>query len=139
MTPKLTHIALRVKNIEASAAFYQKYACLEIVAQREENGTRVVWLGNSAVKDHFVIVLLEMDYSPCVQPSYDHFGLDVHSKEEVDRMAAMAKEEGCLSFGPETLGPVAGYLCLVCDPDGNQIEFSFNQEIDSALHGKRCC
>ncbi|MGC9327361.1 MAG: VOC family protein, partial [Candidatus Hinthialibacter sp.] len=39
ITPRLTHIALRVKNIEASAAFYKKYAELEIVAQRQENKT----------------------------------------------------------------------------------------------------
>lgn len=133
MLPKLTHIALRVKNIEISAAFYKKYADLDIVARREEDNTRVAWLGNPSVKERFVIVLLELPYQSSNQPSYDHLGLDVSSKDEVDRMAQIAREDGTLAFGPEYLGPVAGYLCLIRDPDGNNIEFSYEQEIDGAL------
>jgi hypothetical protein len=27
-------------------------------------------------------------------------------------------------------GPVVGYFCIVSDPDGNQVEFSYGQPID---------
>ena len=132
-TPRLTHIALRVKNIEATAAFYKKYAGLEIVAQRKEHKTRVAWLGNPDVKEDFVIVALEMPYINSNQPSYDHFGLSLSSREDVDRVAEIARKEGILNFGPKNMGPVAMYLCLVRDPDGNAVEFSFGQEVENIL------
>lgn len=132
-TPRLTHIALRVKNIETSAAFYKKYADLEIVAQRQDRKVRVAWLGNSEVKEDFVIVLLEMPYQPCEQPSYDHFGLSLPSREEVDRVADIARREGVLHFGPQDMGPIAMYLCLIRDPDGNAVEFSYGQEVERVL------
>lgn len=132
-THRLTHIALRVKNIEATAAFYQKYAGMEIIAQRQENQTRVAWLGNPEVKDDFVIVALELPYQPNDRPSYDHFGLSVSSREEVDRMAEIARQDGVLFFGPKYMGPVAMYLCLARDPDGNAIEFSYGQEVERVL------
>jgi len=135
--PLLTHIALRVKNIEESAAFYKRYAQLELVAQRKENKTRVAWLGNPQVKNTFVIVLLEMPYHGSEQPSYDHLGLDVPTREEVNAVAAMAKQEGILSLEPQELGPVAGYLCMVRDPDGNQVEFSCGQMINPVLHHEK--
>lgn len=131
--PRLTHIALRVKNIESTADFYKKFAGLNIVAQRKENQTRVAWLGNPEVKEDFVIVLLEMPYQPSGQPSYDHFGLSLPSREDVDRVAEFARREGVLDFGPKDMGPVAMYLCLVRDPDGNAIEFSHGQEVENVL------
>ncbi|MBN2329814.1 MAG: VOC family protein [Candidatus Omnitrophica bacterium] len=136
ITPQLTHIALRVKNIEAAVEFYKKYAELEVVAQRQDNKTRVAWLGNSDVKENFVIVLLEMPYSPTDQPSYDHFGLSLPSRKDVDRLAEIARREGVLDFGPKDMGPVAMYLCLVRDPDGNAIEFSCGQEVENVLESQ---
>ncbi|HQH73168.1 MAG TPA: VOC family protein [bacterium] len=132
-TPRLTHVALRVKNIERSAAFYKKYLGLEIITQRREHKTRVAWLGNPRVKEDFVVVLLEMPYEASPRPSYDHFGLDLPSREAVDEYAALAREEGILEFGPEAMGPVANYLCLIRDPDGNGIEFSHGQDIENVL------
>lgn len=131
--PRLTHIALRVRNIETTAAFYKKYVGLDVVAQRREKKTRVAWLGNPEVKNDFVLVLLEMPYVNSIQPSYDHFGLDVPTREEVDRCAELARQDGILDFGPEDMGPVAHYLCLIRDPDGNGVEFSCGQEVGGAL------
>ena len=39
----------------------------------------------------------------------------------------MAKEDGTLVLGPRYMNPVVGYICLVRDPDGNQVEFSVEQ------------
>ena len=133
INPKLTHFALRVGNIEKSAVFYQKYAGLEIVAQRREHKTRVAWLGNPDVFGEMVVVLLELPYESCDRPSCDHFGLALPSNADVDRVANIAREEGVLAFGPKDMGPVAKYLCLILDPDGNRIEFSCGQEIEAVL------
>jgi len=39
----------------------------------------------------------------------------------------MAKEDGVLVLGPRYMNPVVGYICLIRDPDGNQLEFSVEQ------------
>ena len=41
--------------------------------------------------------------------------------------AAMAKDDGCLLLGPMYRNAVVGYICIVTDPDGNNIEFSVEQ------------
>ena len=61
--------------------------------------------------------------------SIAHLGISVESRDEVDRIAAMAKEEGRLVLGPIYRNPVVGYICLVRDPDGNNVEFSVEQDL----------
>jgi hypothetical protein len=47
----------------------------------------------------------------------------------VDRIAAQAEEEGCLHWPPAQLPPPIGYVCAATDPDGNVVEFSFDQGV----------
>jgi len=44
-------------------------------------------------------------------------------------MAAAAKNAGLLQFGPTFLNSYAGYLCIVRDPDGHNVEFSHGQSL----------
>ena len=46
--PRLTHIALRASDLARSVAFYAKYAGLVVAHERDEDGTRVVWLAERA-------------------------------------------------------------------------------------------
>lgn len=131
--PIMTHIALRVKNIERTAAFYKKYADLDLISLRMETQTRVGWLGNPEINDSFIIVLLEMPYEHSHKTSYDHLGIDLTTRERVDAIADLAREEGILAYEPEDHGPVAGYLCMVYDPDGNHVEFSSGQHVFEVL------
>ena len=39
----------------------------------------------------------------------------------------MAKDDGCLLLGPMYRNAVVGYICIVTDPDGNNVEFSVEQ------------
>ncbi len=55
----LTHVALPVSNLNASIAFYEQYAHMQVVHRRTDaaTGTNVAW-----ISDHtrpFVIVLIE--------------------------------------------------------------------------------
>jgi catechol 2,3-dioxygenase-like lactoylglutathione lyase family enzyme len=53
----LTHVALTARDLDASIAFYGKYAGMAVVQRRVREGVRSVWLS-----DHtrpFVIVLVE--------------------------------------------------------------------------------
>lgn len=131
--PALTHIGICVRNIEASAAFYRKYASLDVISLRQEKDMRVAWLGNPSVIDRFIVVLLEVNFEQGQNASFHHIGLQVDSKEEVDRLAGLAEEEGILTSPPKEHGPVAGYLCIIDDPDGNGVEFSYGQEVLETL------
>lgn len=130
MKPKITHLALRTRDIEASVGFYQRFVGLREVHRRRENEMSVVWLGEQSRQEPFVLVLLELDHSPAVHPRpVDHFGYDVGTREEVNRLAALAESEGILEQHPTDGGPIVGYYCIVLDPDHNGIEFSAGQSL----------
>lgn len=129
----LTHIALPMTNLQQSVAFYQKYANMEIVHRRthEETGREVVWLS-----DHtrpFVIVLLEVEAVKYPLKPSAHLGVGCKSREEVDCLAQMAKNEGCLLMGPLDEGFPVGYFAILQDPDGHTLELAYGQEVALAV------
>jgi catechol 2,3-dioxygenase-like lactoylglutathione lyase family enzyme len=126
----ITHIALRARDLDASVAFYQRYAGLHLVHERADDGIRVAWLAWRERDPEFVIVLLEVPHEPVVEPgACDHMGFAVISREEIDRIAALARSEGILKLGPKDAGSVVGYIAMVRDPSGNTCEFSYGQSI----------
>ena len=127
----MTHVAVRTTDILASIDFYQRYAGLHIVHDRTDDGIRVVWLSRLRENPDFVIVLLEMPYERPAEPSAnDHFGFDVASRGEVDRLAELARSEDRLKYGPVDAGKIVGYFVLIRDPSGNTCEFSHGQPIN---------
>ena len=128
---RMTHVAVRASDIDQSVAFYERYAGLMPVHEREDDGIRVVWLSHMREDPDFVVVLLAMPHEPMREPAAtDHFGFDVGSRVEVDRIAALARDEGILKFGPVDAGPIVGYFAMVRDPSGNTCEFSHGQPIN---------
>jgi lactoylglutathione lyase len=139
----LTHIALPVRSLDDHLAFYAKYTTMEVIHQRvdDETGLRTVWIANSEDKTdaaaRFVIVLIEgklpTQLTGDIKEEYgflrsiSHLGISLDSREDVDRVAEMAREDGILVLGPMYRNPVVGYICLVRDPDGNNVEFSVEQ------------
>ena len=78
-----------------------------------------------------MIVVLAMPHEPFLEPSAtDHFGFAVSSREDVDRIAELARAEGTLKWGPTDAGPIVGYFVMVRDPSGNTCEFSYGQPIN---------
>ena len=123
-------MALRVKDLDRSVAFYAKYPRLVVCHERVDEGTRVVWLAEQAEDPEFVFVLIPMAHAQVERPGVHHFGFTVESRGAVDAVAATARGDGVLREGPRDAGPVVGYFCVVEDPDGNWIEFSFGQPIN---------
>jgi len=139
----LTHIALPVRDLDATLAFYAKYTKLVNIHERQdpETGLRTAWLANARdITDagaRFVIVLIHGKLPTKITgdikeqygflKSISHLGISVESRAEVDRLADMAREDGCLLLGPMYRNEVVGYICVVTDPDGNNIEFSVEQ------------
>lgn len=131
MPPRLTHIALRATDLRRSIDFYGAYAGLVVAHEREEHGSRVVWLAERAEDPTFVFVLIPMTHAEGDEGSgVHHFGFSVASRADVDAIAARARAGGILREEPRDAGPVVGYFCIVEDPDGNWVEFSFGQPID---------
>jgi catechol 2,3-dioxygenase-like lactoylglutathione lyase family enzyme len=142
-TSLLTHIALPVRDLDKTLAFYERYTTLVNIHERldPQTGMRSVWLANKEdVTDaaaRFVIVLICGKLPTAVTGdikeeygflrSISHLGISLDSRDDVDRVAAMAKEEGCLLLGPMYRNEVVGYICIVTDPDGNNVEFSVEQ------------
>jgi catechol 2,3-dioxygenase-like lactoylglutathione lyase family enzyme len=139
----LTHIALPVRDLEATLAFYAKYTKLVNIHERQDpdTGLRTAWLANARdITDagaRFVIVLIHGKLPTKITgdikeqygflKSISHLGISVESRAEVDRLAELAREDGCLLLGPMYRNEVVGYICVVTDPDGNNIEFSVEQ------------
>ena len=125
-------------------AFYAKYTNMVNIFERTdaETGLRTAWIANQAdITDaaaRFVIVLIEgsiprgivgdeMKEEYTFLTSFSHLGISLDSRADVDRVAAMAKEDGILVRGPMYRNEVVGYICMVRDPDGNNVEFSVEQ------------
>ena len=119
----LTHIALPVRSLAASAAFYETYAGMEVVHRRHS----VIWL--SDMTRPFAIVLIETTSEVRPLLPIAHLGVAVESEEEVDRLCRLAREAGCLAREPEQSGPPVGYWALLRDPDGHTLEISHGQEV----------
>jgi lactoylglutathione lyase len=143
-TSLLTHIALPVRDLQAMLDFYGRYTTMKVIHERfdAETGLRTAWLANERdITEHgarFVVVLIEGSVPRAVVgdemqeqygflTSFSHLGLSLDSRDDVDRVAALAEAEGCLVLGPMYRNEVVGYICLVRDPDGNNIEFSVEQ------------
>jgi hypothetical protein len=98
----------------------------------------VVCLSDRPVDDENAFVLVLQEGTPRSIPNANpqsplgpisHFGFALPSLEAVDAIANEAKQTGLLQFGPTFLNPYAGYLCLVRDPDGHNVEFSHGQSL----------
>lgn len=136
--PSWTHIALRVKDVDATIAWYERFTHLKLLARGEDANGKNAWIGDSSqVVSPFVLVVGQFyegkdPFAPAQHPPlgpFAHIGIELPSKQLVDDIAARAKDEGCLALGPVQMPKQIGYVCFVKDPDGNTVEFSFVQGV----------
>jgi len=129
----LTHVALLSTKPDASIAFYEKYAAMQVVHRRIDAETQrtVVWLSDRTRP--FVIVLIETDKVDLPLRPFAHLGVGCRSREEVDRLCGEALSDGCLHSGPTDSGYPVGYWAFLSDPDDNTLEISYGQEIALTL------
>jgi catechol 2,3-dioxygenase-like lactoylglutathione lyase family enzyme len=131
--PHLTHVALWTSDIERTVAFYRKHCSLDVIHDRvEPDGGRVVWVGETKDPSRFVIVLIRRPVEHSAPNSFAHFGFSCASRKDVDQRAAVARADGVLELEPRDAGPIVGYFCMLRDPDGNSVEFSFGQALGPA-------
>ena len=129
----LTHVALPVADIEASIAFYAKYADMKIVHRRTDPsaGNTVVWLSDGTRP--FAIVLIETSEVRHPLVPIAHLGVGCASRAEVDRRVAAGRAEGRPTLGPTDAPYPVGYFALISDPDQHTLELSHGQEVGLAV------
>jgi len=123
-------VALPVRDLDASLAFYSSYAGMQVVHRRTdpESGTSVAWI--SDLTRPFVLVLIEVaNVDSSLGGVFCHIGLGVDERADVDRLVAAALAEGRTVVGPIDSGPPVGYWAYIVDPDGHNLEISFGQEV----------
>src|ERR1700738_566160 len=141
-SPRWTHVAIPVNDIDRSVEFYTKLTPLVVVARHSDENGSGAWLSNDKqVETPFVLVRSQL--IPKVAKQFDiepgephrtlgpfaHIGIEMPSKADVDEMAERARAMGCLEWEPRQMPEHIGYICAARDPDGNVIEFSWNQKV----------
>ena len=133
-----THIALRVADIDQSIAFYERYTPLELLSRREDDDGYGAWLGHRDQSEHpFILVLAQFlpDRDPfapapiATLAPFSHLGIELPERADVDDVAARADVEGRLAMPAKQMPDPIGYVCFVSDPDGNIVEFSYDQGV----------
>ncbi len=123
----MTHVALKCRDLELTAAFYARYAAMRLVHRREEEGVRVGWLADGTRP--FCIVFLEDEEVGAPLGPFAHLGVAVESRAKVDALIAEAKAEGVTVKGPFDYPPPVGYGAFLLDPDGHTLEISYGQTV----------
>ncbi|MDZ8185886.1 MAG: VOC family protein [Nostoc sp. ChiSLP02] len=124
-----THIALAVSNVNASIAFYIKYAQMTVIHRRIDKAIQsdVAWI--SDLTRPFVIVLIQTAKVEGVLSPHSHLGVAYQNREDIDRLCDEARTEGVLLSGPNDFGPPVGYWAYLRDPDGHTLEISYSQVV----------
>ena len=132
---RFTHVALPCSDIDATIAWYERFTPLRLLERREDTDGYGAWMGQPDMVDKpFIIVLVSFfrDQPKGPQPTlapFAHLGMELPTRDDVDDVAARGRAEGCLVWEPQQLPPPIGYVCALNDPDGNVVEFSFDQGV----------
>jgi len=136
--PRWTHIALRVNDIDASIAWYTEFTPMQLLDRREDADGYGAWLGQPDSPDKpFILVLAQFlpdrdpfkDAPNATLAPFAHLGMELTSHDAVDEMAAKGEGAGCLGMPATEMPPPIGYICMLRDPDGNMVEFSYDQGV----------
>ena len=129
-SPRITHIALHVVDLDACVSFYADYCGMYTIHERRHGAKQIVWMAEPGRESDFIFVLMNGGEDlQLAGNDYRHFGFALGSRAEVDKLAARAEAGGCLVWAPRQEAFPVGYYCGLRDPNGNYVEFSFGQPL----------
>lgn len=140
--PRWTHIALRVADIDETIRWYEAHTPLTLIDRREDEMGYGAWLGMAGETNNpFILVLAQFFEGKdpfasaplATLAPFAHLGMELPSREAVDAAAAQGDEAGCLAMPPTMMPAPIGYITMLRDPDGNMVEFSWDQGVFSTL------
>ncbi len=129
----LTHVALPVRDVDASIAFYAKYAHMHVIHRRDAHGDDVAWITDATRP--FVVVLIRphtVDGAARLG-GWAHLGVACGTRQEVDERCRDARAAGYDVTGPEDSGPPVGYWAFITDADGHNLELSHGQDVAATV------
>ncbi|SMH29025.1 VOC family protein [Azospirillum agricola] len=126
----LSHVALLVRDLDSSIAFYQEFADLRVVHRRTAGGDvkEVAWMADG-VRPFALVLVASTRLTDTPLGPFGHLGVACATREDVLNRAAEAGCRGILRSAPRDSGPPVGLWTYIADPDGNTLELSFGQEI----------
>lgn len=126
----LSHIALVVRDMDESIAFYREFADLEVIHRRVAGGDiqEVAWMADG-LRPFALVLVASTTLEDTPLGPFGHIGIACASSEDVSWRAAEAERRGILRSAPRDSGSPVGLWTYISDPDGNTLELSFGQEI----------
>jgi len=143
-TARWTHVALRVTDIDATIEWYTTFTPLELLERRADDDGFGAWLGHPDPDSPFILVVAQFlpDRDPfagaptnTLQP-FSHLGIELPAKDDVDEVARRGEAAGCLAMPAKQMPDPIGYICMLRDPDGNMVEFSYDQGVYETARSK---
>ena len=125
---KWTHFTLPVSDVDGSIQFFTHVCGLSVVRDRRLEGGSTIWIG-PAPEDgrdpEFVLVIAKGN----VEKPLDHFGFQCVSLSELYAIAENARSSGTLVTEPTFAGGSIGHFCMVREPSGHLVEFTYGQPL----------
>ncbi len=127
--PEWHHVLFKVKDADQSIRFYNEYLGMDAVLdQKDGDGKRWVWMRFSENPYAPLFVFVEdtqLKTTVGAANSLQHFSFRLTDMKPVEEISTKAKAGNCLKEPANYGGHLKGYFCLVSDPDGNLLEFSY--------------
>jgi predicted lactoylglutathione lyase len=102
---------------------------MEVLEDRSEGGTGSVYMSEAGGQGKLVFQFKSGGANLSLNENEErHFGFTVESREAVDDIANLAREDEIIFFEPGEYLPGA-YLCGIKDPNGNCVEFSYGHKV----------
>mgnify|MGYP006088924803 CR=1 FL=1 len=137
-----THVALRVNDINATIDWYVQNTPMSLITRREDETGYAAWLGHDDNPENpFVLVLSQFfpDKDPfasaphTVLGPFAHLGIELPSLQALEEAAEKLEAAGSLAMPLTEMPPPIGWIFMAKDPDGNTLEFSFDQGVYSTF------